>query len=202
VRALLLPLLCILAAGTLLGLGYNAVRAKDRIEIGRAYFAALAGAPPTVPGAGAPQVTETWDRAAPPIIPDTGAYLRAVAAGFRMLTVHEAHDYFLAAREAPERIGFLDAREDSLYRAGHIANALQVYYYDTARSVEPILFLLEKVPFLVVYCESVSCDDAFLLCTLLTERYGIPKERLRLYYGGMVHWRAYALPILPGNWVL
>jgi len=202
VRALL-AVLCILAAGTLLGLGYNAVREKDRIEIGRAYFAALAGAPPpAVPGAAPPKVVDTWDRATPPAIPDTNAYRRAVAAGFELLTVHEAYDYFLAACTAPERIAFLDAREDSLYLAGHIANALQVYYFDTARSVEPILFLLEKVPFFVVYCESVSCDDAFLLCTLLTEQYGIPKERLRLYFGGMVHWRAYALPILQGNWVL
>ena len=76
---------------------------------------------------------------------------------------------------------------------------LSVYYYDTRHSLEPILFLLEKVPFLVVYCESVTCDDAFLLCKILSEQYGIPSDRLRLYFGGMVQWRAYCLPIAKGR---
>lgn len=55
------------------------------------------------------------------------------------------------------------------------------------------------LPLLLVYCESDECEDGFNLCRMLRDTYGIDRERIVLYLGGMVDWRDRKLPIARGG---
>lgn len=57
----------------------------------------------------------------------------------------------------------------------------------------------QVLPLLLVYCESDECEDGFNLCRTLRDDYGIDKQRIVLYLGGMRDWRQRQLPVVPGG---
>jgi rhodanese-related sulfurtransferase len=198
IRAVVLPGATIVAAAFALGLTSNALRDRNRIDIGRAYFAAEPASPATTNGGTDPSEPES-----PP--PDA-ASRRAAAelaaragAEFRLLDGLEVRALFEASRGLESEVLFVDARDDDHYRAAHVPGAAQIDYYNLETDIEPILPLLSVAPWIVVYCESDECDDGFLLCRELRDRHGIPPERILLFIGGMRQWQELGLPVRKGD---
>lgn len=192
-RRIVAPSVGIVLAAAALGLAVNALRERDAIEIGRAYFLAAPGVP-AVPPASAP--TPARGPATQAVAP--GFWTRA-AEEFALIDGARARQLLEAARLDPTHVLFLDARSDGHYREDRIPGALQLDYYNLPQDVAPALPFLREVPWLVVYCESAECMDGYLLCRALVDRYGIARERLLLYTGGMRDWRERRLPVARGT---
>jgi rhodanese-related sulfurtransferase len=190
---LLAPGLGILAAAAALGLAVNALRSRDRIELGRAYFGA--GAPP------APIAEEPGPRL-PRLAPRPAAdspLARRARAEFRVLDLGEAAALADRADRAPDEVLPIDARDAAHFRAGHLPGALPLDPYNLASDLPPVLPLLRQTAWLLVYCESVECEDGLMLCRALRDQGGIEPGRILLFVGGMREWREAGLPERSGR---
>lgn len=192
-RVLTPPLVIVLAAATL-GLSANALRPRDGLELGRAYFGG-GGAPNVPPG----------EKAA--------ALASRAAAEFSLVDTDEVERLLAAAATDASSVVPIDARGASHYREGHLPGALPLDVFNVRADVVPSLPFLRfatwtplgapetdpPLPLLVVYCESDECEDGFQLCRILRDDYGIAAGRLRLYLGGMRAWRAAGRPFVRGG---
>lgn len=193
----LIPLGVVLFGSAALGLSFNALRPRDGIELGRAYFAAPPG-PGAGPAAGAAPASA---RAA------AEALAAQAGAEFQLVDADEVLRLVLATGGDPSIAVLIDARSSGHYRAGHLPGALQLDYFNVRQDIGPSLPFLRHfvwqplgaggepaadqplLPLLVVYCESDTCPDGYLLCRMLRDDYGVAAARLRLYLGGMQDWR-------------
>jgi len=191
-RAVLLPGFLILLCSTALGLSWNALRSRDRIEIGRAYFQSTTTRDGEVPGANGTALDPTP-------APEESALAKRASAEFRVFDVREARAVFDETMRSPGDALFIDARDDAHYREGHVPGALQLDYYNLQADIEPVLECLRQWQWLIVYCESDECEDGFLLCRSLRDVYGFPAERILLFVGGMREWRARGFPVAMGG---
>ncbi len=90
----------------------------------------------------------------------------------------------------------MDARTEDEYERGHIPGALLFDYYQFPRYLEkntPILFAGGKV---VIYCSSVTCEDAELLAR---ELHALDYDNLYVYQGGFSEWKENGLPVEEGT---
>jgi rhodanese-related sulfurtransferase len=154
----------LIVLGVAVGLGVNAVRGKDRIQLSRDYTPTL----PRPPGAsGAVKPAE--------------AYQAISLAGLVFIT------------ENPARGGLdlvLDARRESAYLAGHIPGAVQCDPYNLDAHINEVLGMALGAERVIVYCNGGACEDSILLGRELELR-GIPKEQIYLFHAGWEGWRAY-----------
>lgn len=197
-RILIQPLVLV-AASAAIGLSFNALRPRDGIELGRAYFDA-APATPTVAGSRTPAAPGLAERA---------------AAEFQIVDATEVAALLDARLADPTIAVVFDARDLDHYRAAHLPGALPLDYYNVRRDITPSLPFLQHwrwlppdadpnapqtpvLPLLLVYCESNECEDGYRLCRTLRDDYDIQKERLRLYLGGMRDWHERRLPVARG----
>ena len=131
---LLAPGLGIVAVAAVLGLAVNALRSRDRIELGRAYFDA------TVPRAAG--VVEVLGPRLPRITPKPAIdspLARRARAEFRVLDLEEAVALASRAQGAPDEVLLIDARDASHFRAGHLPGALPLDYYNLSSDLPPVL---------------------------------------------------------------
>ena len=86
----------------------------------------------------------------------------------------------------------LDARSHEEYDAGHIAGAISFPYDELLGHYDE---LRENIPIngdVVIYCESVTCDQSE---NLATELKLMGYERVVIYKGGWQEWEAVGLPV-------
>ena len=181
----------IVLAAAALGLLQNALRGRDAIEIGRAYFTAPS-TPPTPPPAAGNAPTGPGRPAAPDLA-------GRAAREFTVIDAARAWQLYEASRQEPAHVQFLDARSEAHFQKDHVPGALQLDYYNLPRDIAEALPFLQVIPWLVVYCESATCEDGLLLCRALRDDYGMPKERILLYVDGLADWRQRKLPLLGGH---
>lgn len=191
----------IVAIGLVLGLGFNAARRKNRIEIGRNYFK-VADVPgvraPVTPGdpSGAVGGSTPGDKSPSPDI-DDGPSLPE-----HPFTVISAEEAFVLS-DAPGRytgeIVFVDARDDKHFEEGHIPGAHQIDHFNLEVYMDAaMLDRLDVAETIVVYCGGGDCEDSIFLSSALLD-FDIPQAKIRLFEGGMAEWTEQAYPIEEGR---
>jgi rhodanese-related sulfurtransferase len=190
------PYLGIVLTAAIIGLSVNALRDRDSIELGRTYFAS----PPPVPSVVVPPADPGTSAApAAPVRKARSDLPERAAREFTVIDAARALDLSAAAHLDASHVQFVDARSAAHFRKDHLPGALLLDYYNLRRDIAPALPFLQLIPWLVVYCESIECEDGYLLCRALRDDYGFPKERLLLYLDGIRDWRARRLPLARGD---
>ena len=161
------------------GLGVNAVRARNSINLTRDYFAK----PPVIVQ---PSTTSATTEKPEPNAP---AKMEGPTPDhpFQIVTVEDVIKLFQDPKTAEGAFIFVDARADNPFRAGHIPGAVQCDYYREKHleSVLPRLYGAEKI---IVYCNGGDCEDSLHLCSeLYTSQ--IPWGSIYLFKGGWEEWQ-------------
>lgn len=108
--------------------------------------------------------------------------------GFPLLPFEAVAALHADPRRAEGRIVFVDARNDSSFRAGHIPGAVQFDHYRMDRHVATVLPLAALAEQIVVYCNGGECEDSDLVATDLVAL-GTPAEKIVIYRGGFAEWK-------------
>jgi 3-mercaptopyruvate sulfurtransferase SseA len=58
---------------------------------------------------------------------------------------------------------------------------------------------MQEAGYVIIYCAGGDCEDSIFLATDLVYRYGIEKEVLYIYEGGMEEWEGLGHPIATGE---
>lgn len=93
----------------------------------------------------------------------------------------------------------IDARSTAHYTEGHIPGAYQIDRYHLEEYVPPALPAMQEAGYVIIYCAGGDCEDSIFLATDLVYRYGIEKEVLYIYEGGMEEWEDLGHPIATGE---
>lgn len=189
--------LAVAAAGLLIGLAANAAN-PNGIAVNRDYFRA------SVPVRLSPTPTAvevSADRLPPIDSQDQPAqesesfeaqdpnWQDLLATGYQPISHEKVVEIFQDPAYLQERIIFVDARNDDAYRRGHIPGAFQLDHYRIERYLENILPACQNAEKIVVYCNGGDCEDSKLAAADLMEN-GIDPNRIFIYLGGVVAWRA------------
>jgi rhodanese-related sulfurtransferase len=187
-KSTVIPAIAIVVLSALLGLGFNAVRAKNRIEITRNYFriAAVPTDPPVVDAGRNPTVE-------PSTKGDGGSH------PFTVVTTDEALELSEDGGRYSGEIIFVDARNDAHYEEGHIPGAYQIDHYNLDDYIdEAMLARLDGADIIVVYCGGGDCEDSIYLSSALLE-FDVSIDKIRLYESGMAAWTEQGLPVDEGR---
>ena len=89
---------------------------------------------------------------------------------------------------------FIDARDESHYRDGHIPGAYEFDPYHPEKYFPAVLPVCRAAKQIVVYCNGGDCDDSETAALLLRD-VGIPNQKLFVYGDGITEWTNNRLPI-------
>lgn len=106
---------------------------------------------------------------------------------------------FLPDLKQSEFAVLIDARSTEHYAQGHIPGSYQIDRYHLEEFVPPVLPAMQKAGYVIIYCAGGDCEDSIFLATDLVYRYGLEKEVLYIYEGGMEEWKDLGHPIATGE---
>lgn len=192
IRHWLLPWTVLLAAALTAGLVGNALRGAGHLDLGRDWFGSASAVPESQAAGTAARVGSGAAEGG------TAVRLWRTPHEFLALDVQQTQALANDALQHPGRVLVLDARDAEHYRAGHLPGAVHLPYFGLPDAATGLLPLLEGVEWLVVYCESVTCDDGINLCRALRTEFGLRRERITLFDGGIAAWQAAGLPLHVG----
>ncbi|GAB6094628.1 rhodanese-like domain-containing protein [Desulfatiferula olefinivorans] len=102
--------------------------------------------------------------------------------------VREAYDLFRSAGAL-----FVDARDESVYREGHIRGAVSLFPYDYDRLFGDFTARYpDRDRLIVTYCSGRECEDSHMLAQYLIED---GYTRVRVFIDGYPAWVAEGFPI-------
>ncbi|MDA0666554.1 MAG: rhodanese-like domain-containing protein [Planctomycetota bacterium] len=93
----------------------------------------------------------------------------------------------------------IDARSTAHYTEGHIPGAYQIDRYKLDEYVPPVLPAMQAAGYVIIYCAGGDCEDSIFLATDLVYHFGLEKEVLYIYEGGMEEWEDLGHPIATGK---
>jgi rhodanese-related sulfurtransferase len=163
------------------------------LALARNYF------PGATPGSTAPVTlkqgsgtTGTTNHPSPSDIDALAARLKAK--GLELADSNHVIQWFQDPRYDQELVVFVDSRDDEHYQAGHIPGAWQLDHFHPDRHLATVLPVCQTAENIVVYCMGGDCEDSEFAALTLAEL-GIPKDKLRIYGGGMSEWIANGWPV-------
>ena len=106
---------------------------------------------------------------------------------------------FLPDLEKSDFAVLIDARSTAHYTEGHIPGAYQIDRYHLDEYVAKALPAMQKAGYVIIYCTGGDCEDSIFLATDLVYQYGLEKEVLYIYEGGMNEWEDLGHPIATGE---
>lgn len=118
--------------------------------------------------------------------------------GFQLIAGDQAAEWFRDPRVGRGGIVFVDARDESSYRKGHIPGACEFDPYRPEKTFAAVLPVCQAVERIVVYCNGGDCDDSESAAIFLRDA-GIPVRKLFVFTGGMAEWTAHHLPVETGE---
>ena len=92
---------------------------------------------------------------------------------------------------------FIDARDESHYREGHVPGAYEFDPYHPEKYFPAVLPVCQAAEQIVVYCNGGDCDDSESAALLLRD-VGIADQKLFVYGGGITEWTNNRLPVETG----
>ena len=112
-------------------------------------------------------------------------------AGIPVVFLPEVRELVNAAAGGESEVTILDARALEEYEAAHIPGALHLPPEEIDELLPSLPIAMTPDAPLLVYCSSLSCDDALTLALALSDR---TFSNVRLYSGGFEEWLAYDNP--------
>jgi len=89
----------------------------------------------------------------------------------------------------------IDARSDTEYAEGHIPGAINVPHDRLPEFIEMLTGTVATDAEVIVYCRSLTCDFSDLLAT---EMKILGYNNVRVFAGGMDHWKTAGHPVTTG----
>ncbi len=180
-KRVVLRIMVILAVGTVAGLGFNQARAKNRISLGRPYFAV---APVVVApgGDGPPSASNSGGDSTDSNPADIG-----LKHPFTPVTLDEVVEMYLGPGYEAGEIIFVDARDEEHFQKEHIIGAVNIDNYNADTMYDDAEAFLLSANTIVIYCGGGDCEDSIFLATYMNNR-GVPMGKIRLFEGGMKAW--------------
>lgn len=181
------------AVGLALALAANAISPRG-LHLGRDYFprAEIPSAPIAAP-AGPTNMVGRADL----LVGQEAAQQPRSPQGLQLVTSNQVVELFRDTRYEQGLVVFVDARNDSLYEAGHIPGAWQLDYYHAERYLPTVLTPCLSAQQVVVYCTGTSCEDSEFAAIMLRDA-GVPRENLFVYTNGITEWMTSGLPVETG----
>jgi rhodanese-related sulfurtransferase len=118
--------------------------------------------------------------------------------GLQLVDGSQAEKLFHDTRFKQNAVVFIDARDESHYREGHIPGAYEFDPYHPDKYFGAILPLCRAAEQIVVYCNGGDCDDSETAAILL-RNVGIANQKLFVYGGGITEWTNNVLPVEVGS---
>ncbi len=205
----------LLVIGTAIGLGANALRSRDHINLQRDYnpkmvfpspkgTATSEAAAESPPGQSGPQPTASATSTTSTRATQTDTAPTSEPTGptperpFQLVTVQQALEIFDDPKTSAGAYVFVDARADDPYSAGHIPGAVQCDFYRIEQDLPTVLAYVSGVEKVVVYCNGGTCEDSQHVCIELLNS-NVPWNRLFLFHGGWEEWTKNNLPVQTGK---
>ena len=117
--------------------------------------------------------------------------------GLQLVDGGQAAKLFHDPRFKQNGIVFIDARDESHYREGHIPGAYEFGPYHPDKYLAAILPICRAAEHIVVYCNGSDCDDSETAAVLL-RNVGVANQKLFIYEGGIAEWTDNHLPVETG----
>jgi rhodanese-related sulfurtransferase len=204
----IITMLLVVFVGGGVGLAYNAMRSDKRITLQRNYFriltdaddddevTAVNGQLTSAPTDAQKDVPRSGDADPSDEAEPSDKPVKSLQHPFTSVTVYEVMDIF----EGPALTGmavFVDARNRVSYEQGHIPGAINIDNYNVDEDFPKVSSELEVPEIIVVYCGGGDCEDSIFLSSELVTR-GIPKDKIRLFEGGIKEWQNEGLTLEEG----
>ncbi len=186
-KRILGEMLTVAVAGLAFALATNLISPRG-LELSRNYFPG-ASRPPPEPGG--------TTNAPPPTVPAQMA-ARIQAQELQVITGPEVHQLFQDPRYAQELVVFVDARNQTQYRQGHIPGAYPFDHYRAMEELPTVLPACMNAEQVVVYCTGGDCEDSEFGAITLRDA-GVPPDRLFVFIGGITEWTAEGYPVEAGE---
>jgi len=107
--------------------------------------------------------------------------------GLQLLDGGQAAKLFHDTRFKQNTVVFIDARDESHYREGHIPSAYEFDPYHPDKYFAAILPICRAAEQIVIYCNGGDCEDSETAAILLRD-VGIANQKLFIYGGGITEW--------------
>jgi rhodanese-related sulfurtransferase len=185
-----LEALSVLAAGVLLAFGANLVSPRGLI-LTRNYF----------PGDGHRSSLTATNLAGTNLLALSPAQLlawRLREQGLQLLDGPQTRQLYRDPRLPRGLLLFIDARDEELYRAGHIPGAWEFDPYRPEKYFPAVYPLCQAAEQIVIYCQGGDCDDSESAALTLRD-VGIATNKLFIYMGGLTEWATNGLPVEVGE---
>jgi len=176
VKIILVEFMIVGAIGVGLGFCVNGLRASDSIVLRKNYF----------------------DTGFQPEPASDAANSSHPKHNFQTITFEEVLEAFNDGSTIDGTCLFVDARDDHLYKEGHIPGALQCDHWRLDEYIEAVLDAAEMAEKIIVYCNGGDCEDSIYMCQDL-KAFDISSKRLFLYEGGWNEWEANGQPVATGR---
>jgi rhodanese-related sulfurtransferase len=189
VKKVLLEGLLVAVLGAIAAFTGNALSPRG-LQFTRDYFPAPThsgnAAQSTGPGPSGSSTNSEWDNLAARLKED----------GLGLIDSRKAMELFQDPRRQQGLVIFVDARNPEHYQEGHIPGAYEFDYYHYDNYLATVVPACQNAQQVVVYCTGGKCDDSRLAANFLG---GImPKEKLKVYGGGITEWMEKRLPVEKG----
>jgi rhodanese-related sulfurtransferase len=117
--------------------------------------------------------------------------------GLQLIDSRRAVQLFHDSRSKTGVVVFIDARDDPLYRQGHIPGAYEFDPYQPEKYFPTVLPVCRSAEQIVIYCHGGDCDDSETAALLLRDL-GIANGKIFIYAGGITEWTNNHLPVETG----
>lgn len=187
--SVLIQALLLVNLGVVVGLGANALRGRQHINLCRDYH--VHG--PTSKKAVTPGSTE-------PKPPNTTMTNTTGTSSTNPKPAPQSNvmtfDNMTKIVGNPNRYGLdviIDARDDGPYGDGHIPGAVQFWPYapDYYMSAVEVAMAAERV---ILYCNGGECEDSHMAAEIF-QQYGVMPQQIYIYSGGWEEWVAKDMPV-------
>jgi rhodanese-related sulfurtransferase len=118
--------------------------------------------------------------------------------GMQLVDGRQARQLFQDPRLQQGTLMFVDARDEQLYREGHIPGAWEFDPYRPEKYFPAVHPLCQAAEQIVIYCNGGDCDDSEFAALTLRD-VGILTNKLFIYDGGFAEWATNGLPVETGE---
>lgn len=182
-------------AGAVLGFAANAVSPRG-LALARNYFpggtngliAAVTLAAPTHPA----------DSTTTPAGPAPLSEVQTNEKGLQLIGSNRVDRLFTESRTHPDKVVFVDARDEDEFRLGHVPGAWEFNPYKPEKRIAQVLPVCQAASNVVVYCTGGDCEDSQFAAVLLRDA-GVPNSNLFVYTGGITEWNSNSMPVESGD---
>jgi rhodanese-related sulfurtransferase len=189
-----LEALGVLVIGIALALAANQMSPRG-LSLTRNYFPAGTGQPTPRTAGAAPRREGTNS---PALSPAEFLAARLKAQGLQLVGGVIAAQLFHDPRCQQGKIVFIDARDETHYREGHIPGAHEFDPYHPEKYFLTALPPCQAAEQIVVYCHGGDCDDSESAALTLRD-VGIATHKLFIYGGGITEWTTNGWPVEIGE---